>query len=142
MDSFRRDLQASRLCKEFETMDLSAVVDSYNTELYDLLDKHAPIVSKTVRHSARDPWYDSSIHDPRKRSRVAERKYRKSESQQTYAEFRVCEEQYHRELRSAKTRNYTDIVDSNARNQRQLFRNLNKIMRREKKNPLPDYKDA
>ena len=142
MDVFRQDLRATKLCRDFETMDLQTLVDTYNTELGLLLDKHAPVISKTVRHSMRCPWYDNTVHTARKHTRDAERRYRKFKSVETYAMFRKREEQYHLTLQSAKTEYYRDLIDSNMGNQRKLFRTLNKIMHREQKNPLPDHSSS
>ena len=142
MDTFRKDLSASILCSEYKTMDLNSLVESYNKELGTLLDKHAPTITKTIRQRSRGPWYDHTIHTARKRARVAERRYRKGKSTETYSEFRRLEGRYLHALQSAKTRYYRDLIDSNTHNQRQLFRTLNKVMHREKKNPLPDSCDS
>ena len=139
---FRKDLISSTLCTEYKSMDLHTLVDSYNKDLGDLLEKHAPTITKTVRPSARGPWYDDTVHTARRRMRVAERKYRKTRSTGTYGYFRLLESRYLHALKSAKSRYFTDLVESNASDQSQLFRTLNKVMHRVKKNPLPDCINA
>ena len=139
LDSFRNDLRASKICSEYNTMDLQTLVESYNSELGEILNKHAPIITKTTRLRSRGPWYDDNVHAARKHMRIAERNYRKYKSTENYRQFRDHEDMYIRALQSAKERFYSDLVDSNSCDQRKLFRTLNKVMHREKKNPLPDH---
>lgn len=44
---FRRDLEASKLCKEPSEL-MMDLVSCYNTTLSDLLDKHAPLLKRLL----------------------------------------------------------------------------------------------
>ena len=54
------------------------LVDFYNTTLAALLEKHAPLITKPVRHN--NPWYTAELKKRKAASRKAERKWRKTHS--------------------------------------------------------------
>ena len=40
---------------------LDILVQDYNQQLRDPLDKHAPLITKTVRHRHVNAWYDEDL---------------------------------------------------------------------------------
>ena len=56
-------------------------VDEYNEIVSNIWDKHAPIRQKRIRVVASAPWFDSEYKNLRKKRRKAEKKYRRSKSQ-------------------------------------------------------------
>ena len=66
---FMADLSASRLCKD-PPSDLEKLVDCYNTTLVDLLDRHAPLKTKTVTVRPQVSWYSEEIREANARESV------------------------------------------------------------------------
>ena len=60
MDAFRHDLKDS-LSEKLVEQDPDCMVECYNATLRSVLDKHAPIQTKTVLIKPKLPWYDSEI---------------------------------------------------------------------------------
>ena len=54
------------------------LVDCYNTTLAELLDRHAPLKTKTVTVRRQEPWYSEEIREAKRARRRAERKWRKT----------------------------------------------------------------
>lgn len=76
-DLFKSDIKASRLNSSLSSLDLEEVVDLYETILTELLDKHAPVVSKTFKVK-RTMWWNSKCQEARTLRRRAERAFKKS----------------------------------------------------------------
>ena len=73
MTAFMEDLSASRLCQDPPSEPVK-LVDCYNTTLAGLLDRHAPLKTKTVTVRPQVPWYSEEIYEAKRVRRRAERK--------------------------------------------------------------------
>ena len=58
--AFMEDLSASRLCRNPPSQP-DELVDCYNTTLAELLDRYAPLKTKTVTVRPQVPWYSDEI---------------------------------------------------------------------------------
>ena len=74
---FRTDL-VSAFSDVTDSDDPAQLVDNYNAVMTDLLNKHAPRVSRCVSSRPRAPWHDVSITTAKQERRKAERKWRKT----------------------------------------------------------------
>ena len=71
MDTLRADLGDSDLCtKEFT--DVDEMARCYNSTLHAVLDKHAPLKTKTVVNRKRVPWFNSQMKAAIRARRKAE----------------------------------------------------------------------
>ena len=61
-----------------ETRDLKEKISDYNTSLTQVVNKHAPIISKTISVASHAPWFDTEYVNLRKLRRKAEKRFRKS----------------------------------------------------------------
>ncbi|KAK6178318.1 hypothetical protein SNE40_013117 [Patella caerulea] len=75
-DILKNDLCRSKLVVEPLT-DVDEKIDLYNDTLLELLDKHAPAVSKTIT-IRNAPWYNGDVQLSKRVRRRAERKWRKA----------------------------------------------------------------
>ena len=76
-EDFKNDLKES-LNSLPPTTDLLVKISNYNNALTDVVDKHAPLMTKTIKVVPTAPWFDTDYANLRKRRRKAEKKYRKS----------------------------------------------------------------
>jgi len=88
-DAFASDMAASELCGDLTSLgDLTTdeLVQRYNEVLTVLLDQHCPIVTVRRRVNKKTtPWFDVDCRAARRRSRVAERRFKRSLSSTDYS---------------------------------------------------------
>jgi len=58
-----------------QVSDVNYAADELETFLRSLLDKHAPIVSRSMTLRPNAPWFNSSLHESKRKKRQCERKY-------------------------------------------------------------------
>ena len=86
-DALRQDVEKSELCTR-EYSDLNELTSSYNSTLTSLMDKYAPMKEKVVVCRRRLPWFNSEIKCAIRTRRKAERKWRRTKSQQDFRAFK------------------------------------------------------
>ena len=59
--------------------DMDYAIDTYNTDLTAIIDKHAPIKTRTVIVRPHTPWHNDDIRSQKCLRRQLERKWRKSD---------------------------------------------------------------
>ena len=77
IEDFKDDILQSELCNwsSWSSADLDESVNIYNRVLNELMDKHCPVINKTVKSRVR-PWFDAELRSLRKVRRAAERAWR------------------------------------------------------------------
>ena len=75
IQDFQSDLAKSDLCTNHpNSLDELHVVSCYDKTLQATLDKHAPLLTKTVVVSPRVPWFNEEIREAKRERRRAEKK--------------------------------------------------------------------
>ena len=77
--AFMEDLSASRLCQD-PPSEAVKMVDCYNTTLAGLIDRYAPLKTKTVTVRPQVPWCSEEIRKAKRVRRRAEKKWRTTRS--------------------------------------------------------------
>ena len=77
MTKFSEDVK-ERLQSLNHTTDLKETINVYNSSLSELVNKHAPVLTKTISIASHAPWFDAEYVSLRKSRRKAEKRYRKS----------------------------------------------------------------
>ena len=75
--SLNEDLATSEL-RQNPSDDLQELVSSYNNTLMAALDKHAPLITRTIVQRPRVPWFSQEIRKAKRQRRKAEKRWRKS----------------------------------------------------------------
>ena len=75
--SLNEDLATSELCQN-PSDDLQELVLSYNSTLVAALDKHAPLMTRTIVQRPHVPWFTHKIWEAKRQRRKAEKRWRKS----------------------------------------------------------------
>ena len=83
MDCLKRDLALTDLYKSgqhtpLSASDLDMLVCDYNVSLSSIMDRHAPLKTKSVRARPQVPWYNADTAEAKRRRRKAERRWRKT----------------------------------------------------------------
>ena len=115
IEQFCSDLENSTLIKS-PSADLNELVQQYNTTLSTLLDKHAPLTSKTVKKS--NPWFTSDLKKLKAACRSAERKWRRTHSMIWKTVSNLQYKLYRSAIANAKQQYYSSAVHNavNAKN--------------------------
>lgn len=121
MTWIRADLTTCELCTNGLT-DLYMMVSYYNSTLSLLLDKCAPLRTKTVANRKRVPWFNHQIKDAIKARRRAERKWRSSKSAQDLSVFKKKKNHAIYLMNQARCDYYTNHIQQNSSDQRKLFK--------------------
>ena len=121
VDSLNDDLANSELCKN-PPDDLEELLLSYNKTLIAVLDKHAPVKTRTIVMRPQVPWYTDEIRQAKRERRKAERRWRLSKLDSDLAVFKVKRNAVNNLMNKARQAFYTKLIEDNSCNQRKLFR--------------------
>lgn len=82
LDDFRSDILESSLGDQgvWESHNLDAAVELYNIVLTKLMDKHCPVIEKTMKENYK-PWIDNDLRCLRRKRRAAERAWRQGKGE-------------------------------------------------------------
>ena len=125
--AFMEDLSASRLCWDppFQPDEL---VDCYNTTFAELLDRYAPLKTKTVTVRPQVPWYSDEIREAKREHRRAERRWRSTGTAADLDSFKKHKNYVTRLLKEAKSAFLAEFIDQNADHQGTLFRAVKDLL--------------
>ena len=127
---------------EIGTTDMSASVTDLNDLCAELLDEHAPIVSKKVSVIDSAPWFDNEYRDYRKLRRKAEAKTRKpTATLEDKIMFKDISLECTKMADLKKKEYFKNMVENSKGNPRTLWQLVNRNLDRKQSNPLPDYTD-
>jgi hypothetical protein len=117
---------------------VDVLVDSYNSVLEELLDKHAPLQSRSVAERTARQWMSDDILEVKRLKRKYEKLWRKSKLTVHRLEFR----RYCLELKElickTKSKFYLDKIKNCDGDQKQLFKIVDKLLGRGKSRALPE----
>lgn len=126
--TLRKDLQQSDLCTR-QFSDLDQLSSCYNSTLSSLLDKHAPLQSRTIVNRKRVPWFNNEIKDAIRARRKAEKKWLVSKSDHDLRIFKLARNHATYLMNTARCKYYTNHIEENSDDQRKLFRTTQALLR-------------
>ena len=104
-----------------------------------LLNKHAPVRSKSVSQKPPAPWMTPEILQSKRRRRCLERVWRKSRSSLDRSRYSKHCHYCNRQMAKAKSDYYTYMVSNNSESPRQLWNCINQILHRRPAPSLPNH---
>ena len=145
-ESLSNDVVLTGLCDRGNSdpitpLDLDVLVEDYTTTLSQVLDRHAPLKTKTVRARPKVPWYTSEIAEAKRRRRKAERRWRRTRSQEDLLAFKKLKNHVTYLSTRAKRAFYSDFVNDNSENQGKLFRATRSLLLPRNELCFPEYTD-
>ena len=78
MVKFKEDIKNSPIVQAPVDSNVDDLVKQYNDTLTNILDQHAPLVTKHMRDKSEAPWYNEQVLEAKRLKRRAERKYNKT----------------------------------------------------------------
>ena len=125
-DNFCADICNSKLNLP-TTENMDELVEMYNSTLSELLNKHAPLITKSVRHS--NPWYTADLRKQKAACRKAERLWRKTHSSVWKAVANLEHKMYRAAIGNAKRQYYSSLIND-AANSKTLWKTVNGLLHR------------
>ena len=110
---------------------------SYNKTLIAVLDKHAPVKTRTIVMRPQVPRYTDEIRQAKRERRKAERRWRLSKLDSDLAVFKVKRNAVNNLMNKARQAFYTKLIEDNSCNQRKLFRASKSLFNQSQGDELP-----
>lgn len=131
-------ISASTLCtSETSTLSLDEQVQLYNTELSVILDKLAPLKTRTITIRPEAVWYNNSIREAKQRRRKAERIWRRSGLTVHRDIYMVRRAEVNDLIEDAKKDHYSSTIAEHKGDSKQLFKVVNKLLGKSNTSPMP-----
>ena len=140
---FKEDLQRT-LDVEHTTLDLRSLVTRYNSDLKEVLDRHAPEKKRLVKVTHKQPWFTDKICNEIILRRAKEHKWLQDQSYYSFMAFYHQRRHVANIIQQAKWEYYSTLLGENRYNVKEVFTIANKLHFRKEPLPLPltDNKQA
>ena len=138
LKQFCMDIESRLLSLSFFTFDVNAAVKVFNEVLVEVLDQHAPIVTKSFSIKKTD-FTNPKILSARRTRRRYERKYRKFKHPTDLMMYRKALNNVHKYVKQARNDWCRNKLSESEGNNKQTFKVLNDILGKKTKQALPDH---
>ena len=148
IEEFKEDIKQSSLNDKMngdcdDAASLEALASQYNKVMRDIVDKHAPEQTKTVRLKSPVPWFDGNLKDLKRQRRKAERQWLRHKADPTMSEtykkqYNQARNEYRAAIEKTKTEYYSDQVQKCAGDQKKLFALIRSISKPQEQEQYPD----
>ena len=136
MNSFQSDLAATDLCRN-PPETLEDLDTCYNSTLKVVLDKHAPLITRSIKKRPRVPWFNEEIKMAKRERRKAEKRWRRTKLYTYLAAFKVKRNATTALMNKARREFYTNFIEEKSKDQKKLFAACNSLLNRGSADPLP-----
>ena len=103
------------------------------------MDKHAPIVKKTIVTRPCVPWFNDTIKAAKRERRKYERIWRTTGLESDRLVFTKARNRVNHVIEEARRDYYTDFINENSTDQRRLFNAVNSLLSERNEKALPPY---
>ena len=132
---FKADLQLSPLgLKDLQSegkSDLDQLVLFCQDSLSTLLDKHAPLKTRSFVARPKLPWFNGSVTEAKKANKRAKKKWHSSKNENDKDNCKSKRNEYLYLLNTAKQKCFSDYIEESQGDQRKLFKLVKSIMKPE-----------
>ena len=137
-ESFHSDILSSDLIKKPEK-DLSALCQQFDSVLSSILDKHAPVSTKTLRRKPPTPWMTPEIMKAKTLRHNLERTWRRSRTHLDRSRYKHRSHLCNKMMTKAKSKYLADVIAENSDDPRRLPNSINNILHRIPPPALPEF---
>jgi hypothetical protein len=140
VDSFKQDIRNTAF---FNTQPISSNIDDfvgeYSKQLTMLVDKHAPLRTKTIVLRPSCPWYTEQLHDLKHQKRKLERRWRESKLKVDHEMYRNKCADVNKALKQARVEYYTSKIEACGRDHKSLSKITKNLLGDTNEVILPSY---
>ena len=134
------ELAASDLCTNTPD-DLNDLVHCYITTLASALDRHAPLVTRSILVRPLVPLFNNDIKEVRKERRKAERRWRRTGLLYDLRRYKVLRNKTNNLMTEARRVFYRELIDENCGDQKRLFSVTKRLLGSGREIQYPPFKD-
>ena len=143
VDSFKEDLKSLPILNQNTPIsNLDEYVESINSSLESLIEKHAPLIQKSIVLRPSNSWYNDELHQEKHTKRKLERKWRQSKLTIDHEIYRSQCAIVNKMLKQARKNFYSDKIESCGRDQKALFKVTKSLLGRKEEVVLPNSSSA
>ena len=135
------DIASSMLCASAHWDNIEALSDCFNKILTDILDKFAPLKTRTIINRPKVPWFNDDIKQLKRQRRRLEKRAVKTDLPGDWNNYRKVRNQYSAFLKYARVNYYSNLIDQCAGDCRKLFRVVNYLCREPLETAIPEHTD-
>jgi hypothetical protein len=111
VENLLRDVDSAQWSLVYDERDIDCKVEIFNTILTEIMDNHAPLKTKTFKHSSA-PWMNDCIREHLKIRNRLRKKYNRSKSTEDLNNFRQVRNKVKHMIRGAKIKYYYEKFNS------------------------------
>ena len=115
--------------------DINKLVDDYTTACCEVLDTHAPAVTRTCKPKCQPGWYTDSVIKARRERRKCERHWRKTKSDYHLAQYQASKKHVKDTILNAKSVYFKDKLSNCS--PKDMYSTVNMLLNKQEKQ-LPD----
>ena len=120
---------------------LTKLLDRFNSTC-EVLDKHAPFITRSAPDRKPTPWSSYQIKSAKVEKRRAERKWRRTRSQDDLNHYKEKRNDLNKLLDSLKSNHLSGKIRESKGNSKAMFKIINSCLHRKQQSPMPDHSDA
>ena len=124
--NFSKDVQ-EKLSTIPQSQDMKETITNYNRAMTSVMDKHAPLITKTIRIAPHAPWFDAEYADLRRKRRKAEKMLRKTGNEEHENEYNILRKQTTLLAQSKKKTYINDKLSSDI-SSKDMYTVVNKLL--------------
>ncbi len=136
IDDFKDDLRNS-MAQINLNENLENLVDTYQVNLLEVLDKHAPKQTKLVTIREKTPWTTEEVRPHKRELRRLERKMKRTKLEIDKQLFKDKKAEYKDFLNNKRNEQYTKLIQENSDDPKNLFNVINRALHKKEDTPLP-----
>ncbi|XP_052791884.1 uncharacterized protein LOC128226025 [Mya arenaria] len=140
IDNLREDIRNTDFFgNKIIPLDIDTAVEEYSNILNAIIDKHAPLKTKTIVLRPSCPWYTESLHDAKHQKRKLERKWRDSKLAVDHQIYRQHCSEVNKLLKQSRIDYYTSQITQCGNDYKKLFKVTNTLLGKSNEVTLPSH---
>ena len=141
LPSFRTDISQG-LGDPDDNLSVTDLMDIYDTQLTNVLNKHAPPKEKSIVIRPQQPWFSDDLHPAKSEKRKAERLWRRTGLTVHREIFKEERDKYNKLLESSKVPYYNQRIIDCGQDSKAMSQTMNELLFRQKVSKLPEHSSA
>ena len=139
LPSFRRDISQGL---GDDNLFVTNLINIYDTQLTNVLNKHAPPKEKSIVIRPQQPWFSDDLHLAKSEKRKAERLWRRTGLTVHREIFKEERDKYNKLLVSSKVPYYNQRNIDCGQDSKAMSQTMNELLFRQKVSKLPEHSSA
>jgi len=133
--AFTASLRSSALCNDvsvLQQMSVDELFDVYDNTMRQIVDQHVPARTVRTRHRRLSPWFDGECRASRRRSRLLERRYRRTLRADDRLAWIRHVRAMHALYEQKQAQYWSDRIAANSGNSKKLWRSMSSVLSRDR----------